>query len=227
MGCSSSKYKRSYPPSTNVTTSHAVKAHARDGDCAFFQQARARAARDYILVIDRSGSMSGSNWDEARAAVEFFAAAICEFDPDGVTLILFDDSIRKFENVKDPDQVKRLFEQNGPCGTTDLAAALDCAFTEHFAGKRGASTVFVVTDGSPDSTDAVQRVIRKAANSIISDEELSVSFVQVGLDSGAKAFLKHLDDHLDDVKFDIVDVVVPSDLKEMSFTDVVRKSLAD
>lgn len=227
MGCSSSKYKRSYPPSTTTTASSQVKAHARDGDCAFFQQARARAVRDYILVIDRSGSMSGSNWEEARAAVEFFAAAICEFDPDGITLILFDDSVLKFKDVKDPDRVKELFETYTPCGTTNLAAALDTAFEEHFGGKRGASSVFVVTDGSPDSTSDVEKVIRKAANSITSDEELSVSFVQVGLDSGAKAFLKHLDDSLNGIRYDIVDVVVPSDLKEMSFTDVVRKSMSD
>lgn len=227
MGCKASKYKRNYPATTVRTSSSEVKRKAREGDCAFFSQARAKLARDYILVIDRSGSMSSSDrWPQALEAVEFFAGSICDFDPSGITVILFDDKVIKFENVRDPEFVKKVFHQNPPRGSTDLAKALDTAFSEHFDGSTGATTILVVTDGSPNDADAVKAVIEKAASSISSDEELSVSFIQIGTDTGARAFLKHLDDNLN-AKFDIVDVVVPSDLHEMSFADVIRKSLAD
>jgi Mg-chelatase subunit ChlD len=226
MGCQSSKYKRSYAPSEWTTTSSATKQKLRDNDCKFFLQARAKLARDYILVIDRSGSMGGDKWNDAREAVEFFVGSICDFDPDGITVILFDDGVVKFDNVRDPEYVKRVFNDYGPCGSTDLAKALDAAFQEHFASKRGSSTVLVITDGSPNSREEAEKVIQKAANSITSDEELSVSFVQIGNDGGARSFLKYLDDDLT-ARFDIVDVVVTSDLKEMSFADVIRKSMCD
>jgi Mg-chelatase subunit ChlD len=220
MGCQASKYKRSYAASDMKHSSSQVKQKLRDGDCTFFSQARAKLARDYMLVIDRSGSMMGESWAAAEEAVEFFAGSICDFDPDGITVILFDDTVVKFENVRDPEFVKSLFKSHPPCGTTDLAKALNVAFQEHFSSKRGASTVLVITDGAPDSQDEVVRVIKKAAASITSDEELSISFVQIGTDSCARSFLKTLDDDLD-AKFDIVDVVVPSDLLEMSFADVI------
>ncbi|CUG84839.1 Hypothetical protein, putative [Bodo saltans] len=226
MGCQISRYKRNYPPSEVRTSSSQVKQKLRDGDCKFFTQARAKLARDYILVIDHSGSMMGENWAAAEEAVEFFASSICDFDPDGVSVILFDHDVLKFENVRDPEFIKNLFMSHSPYGSTDLAKALDVAFQEHFASKRGASTVLVITDGAPDSQDDVESVIKKAAASITSDEELSISFVQIGRDADARTFLKFLDDELN-AKFDIVDVVVPSDFQEMSFADVIKKSLSD
>lgn len=226
MGCQTSKYKRSYAPSTVRTSSSQLKEKMRAGDCRFFSQARAKLARDYILVIDRSGSMHGENWTDAEEAVEFFVGSICDFDPDGISVILFDHDVLKADNVRDPEFVKKLFRENPPRGSTDLAKALDAAFQEHFGGQRGASTVLVITDGSPNNQAAAELVIQRAANSITSDEELSVSFVQIGRDASARDFLRRLDDDLV-AKFDIVDVVVTSELKEMSFADVIRKSLSD
>lgn len=226
MGCKTSKYKRSYAAAAVSTSSSALKKLAKEGDCKFFAHARASLNRDYILLIDRSGSMSGTSWDEAREAVQFFAGCICDFDPTGISLIFFDHDVVKFDNVHDPQFVVDAFGRNLPRGSTDLAKALNVAFEEHFSGTRGATTILVITDGAPDSQEDVETVIRKAANSISSDEELSISFIQVGYSTSARAFLRHLDDSLD-AKFDIVDVVVPSDLKEMTFQDVIRKSLSD
>lgn len=226
MGCQTSKYKRNYPPAAVSTSSSALKRKAKEGDCKFFAHARASLNRDYMLLVDRSGSMSGSSWTEAREAVQFFAGSICDFDPTGITLIFFDHEVVKFDNVRDPQFVVDAFARNPPRGSTDLAKALNVAFEEHFSGTRGASTILVITDGSPDSQEDVANVIKKAANSISSDEELSISFVQVGNSSSARAYLRELDDDLK-AKFDIVDVIVPSDLKEMSFQDVIRKSLSD
>lgn len=229
MGCCASlesPYKRRYAKSKVRTTSEAVYSKFKDGDCAFFAQARARINRDYFLIVDRSGSMRGSNWQEAENAVRYFAGHICEFDPDGITLIFFDDKIVKMNNVADPNYISQAFDENPPRGSTNLAEALHQAFLEHFAGTRGASTLLVITDGVPDDRDAVEKRIRDASNSLTSDEELSISFIQVGGDPRAREWLRYLDDNLV-CQFDIVDVVVPQELVGMTFEEVIRKSLAD
>lgn len=223
---STAPYKRHYPKSKVRVTSEQVYSKYKDGDCAFFKQARAKIARDYILIVDRSGSMRGTNWIEAEEAVRYFAGNICEFDPDGITLIFFDNEVVSFQNVRDPDVISMHFTEFPPRGSTNLAAALHTAFLEHFGGSRGATTILAITDGIPDDREEVARRIKDAANSITSDEELSISFIQVGGDARAREWLRVLDDELD-CQFDIVDVVVPMELIGMTFEQVIQKSLAD
>lgn len=67
---------------------------------AFFDHAKEHMIRDYILIIDRSGSMAGSNWAQARGAVESIAPYTVQFDPDGVTLIFFSSGYNKLDNIK-------------------------------------------------------------------------------------------------------------------------------
>jgi hypothetical protein len=61
------------------------------------------------------------------------------------------------------------------------------------------------------------------------DEELAISFIQVGSDSGATKFLKALDDQLEDVgaKFDICDTITIDDMSEMSLSEVLMNAIAD
>lgn len=61
------------------------------------------------------------------------------------------------------------------------------------------------------------------------DEELSVSFIQIGNDHGAKKFLRSLDDDLrgKGAKFDIVDTVTSDEMMGMSFANLVAKSVLD
>lgn len=116
-------------------------------------------------------------------------------------------SVKKFDNVKSPEQVERHFNANGPSGTTDLAGVLKKAFDEHFQYSGSPhTTILVITDGEPDSQSAAISEITKAANKVKSDEELSVSFIQIGNDASARKFLKKLDDELH-CKYDIVDTL--------------------
>jgi len=83
----------------------------------------------------------------------------------------------------------REFARNAPMGSTNLAAALDEAFKDHFSGTKGATTILVITDGEPDDREQVKAVIRKAADSLEYDVELSISFLQIGDDRTAAEFL--------------------------------------
>jgi len=70
-------------------------------------------------------------------------------------------------------------------------------------------------------------VIRDAANRIQRDEDLSVSFIQIGHDRSATKFLKHLDDDLRGCRFDIVDAETAEHMQGMSFADFITKSIVD
>ena len=193
---------------------------------AFLNHVRVKMDRDYILIIDRSGSMAGARWAAAREAVNALARGICEFDADGVTVILFSSDVRKFNNVTNAVEVESLFNGNAPSGSTNLSAALDAAFQEHFNGTRGETSILVVTDGSPNSESDVQTVIENAANSIGFDHELSISFIQIGDDRAATRFLEKLDDRLE-TRFDIVDTMKATEMHDINFVDMIKRSLLD
>lgn len=195
--------------------------------CKFLLTAKAHLTRDYVLLIDRSGSMSGSRWQEAEMAIKHFAPYVCKFDPDGICLYFFDHEFTKVDNVKSAQDVATLFHMYKPRGSTNLALALHAAFADHFAGSRGATTILVVTDGAPDSESEVKRVIVKASRSLNEDAELSVSFIQIGKDASASKFLKTLDDDLSDAPFDIVDTVTADDVRNMSFNELIARSIYD
>ena len=106
-----------------------------------------------------------------------------------------------------------------------MSEVLEAAFQEHFTGKRE-TTILVITDGAPDSQSEVEDVIKKAANRLMRDEDLSVTFVQIGNDQSATKFLKKLDDDLE-CKFDIVDTVTVEEMEGMSFEALIEKSIND
>ncbi|KAH3763206.1 von Willebrand factor type A [Pelomyxa schiedti] len=184
-------------------------------------------ARDYIVIIDKSGSMGSDNkWRDVGTTLQTLGPWVCGADPDGITLYLFSNTYTKHENIMDKNKVQAIFKKNSPDGSTDLASVLEAAFSEHFGGTRRKTTILCITDGSPDSTDAVIATIKKAANKVKCEEELSLTFIQIGNDSGAHDFLKLLDDKLD-TKFDIVDTVTSDEMNGLSFQEFVTKSLYD
>ncbi|CUG87338.1 Hypothetical protein, putative [Bodo saltans] len=196
--------------------------------CKFFLSAKAQLQRSYILLVDRSGSMSTSHrWDEACAAARFLAPYICKFDPVGITLMFFDHDIEKFEGIKTKEEVEEAFSRFKPRGSTDLAQALHSAFLDHFNGTYGSTTILVITDGCPNSQSEVERIVRRGANSIENLGELSVSFIQIGDDRNATKFLNRIDHSLVNAKYDIVDAVTAEECARISFSELVARSIFD
>jgi hypothetical protein len=87
----------------------------------------------------------------------------------------------------------------------------------------------VITDGEPDDRRAVIETIVQATQKMERDEELAVSFIQIGTDAGATAFLKALDDQLEGVgaKFDICDTITMDDMENLSIVEVLLAAIQD
>lgn len=197
--------------------------------------------RDYTLIIDKSGSMSirdqysgKSRWDVMQESTLALANKCEELDPDGITIYLFSGRFKRYDGVT-ANKVIQIFQENEPSGRTDLASVLDDALNNYFERKTSGQTklngetLLVVTDGEPDDRKSVMKVIIEASRRIDKDEELAISFIQIGSDPQATKFLKILDDELQDVgaKFDIVDTVTIEDMEDMTLTDVLLNAVID
>jgi vWA found in TerF C terminus len=197
--------------------------------------------RDYTLIIDKSGSMATpdqkggkTRWVTAQESTFALASKCEQFDPDGITIYVFSGKFKRYENVTS-GKVAQIFRENDPSGTTDLASVLKHATDDYFQrkaaneSKPNGETILVVTDGEPDDRKAVMRVIIEASRRMDRDEELAISFIQVGLDQQAKRFLKVLDDELQGAgaKFDICDTVTMEDMEDFSLSEVLLNAIND
>lgn len=232
MGCNSSKTRSNAAPRAAAPLLAGRKQQFQEVDengvpqIRFFSQANARLDRQYIIVVDRSGSMGGSNWRQAEAAVSRIASHVCEFDPDGVDVVFFSNDCAVFKNVRTPADVVAHFRSMPPSGGTNLTEALATAFKLHFDGPRTGTTILCITDGEPNNRETVKSTIEGAANTIGVDAELSLSFIQIGSDSSATAFLKDLDEGIR-ARFDIVDTLTAADMHGLSFEQLINKSIHD
>jgi len=175
--------------------------------------------------------MAGHNWTQAEKAATLLSRNVCSFDQAGVTLYMFDDKFEVFRNVHDPQKIQQLFHQHRPRGGTKMGPVLRQAFQEadqaHRTSGRG-TTILVITDGEPDNKHDVEQAIINASNRLQRDEDLSLSFIQIGNDPAATRFLKHLDDELvRKCKFDIVDTLKSSAMEGMSFAQFIELSIRD
>lgn len=197
--------------------------------------------RDYTLIIDKSGSMiktdqigGKSRWKQMQESTLALASKCEAIDPNGMTVYLFSGRFKRYENVT-AAKVEQIFIENEPMGSTNLAAVLEDAVNHYFSEKASGKastvgeTILVVTDGEPDDRKAVMKVIIDASRRMEKDEELAISFIQVGLDSDANRFLQALDDELQGVgaKFDIVDTVTMDDMENMTLSEVLLSAIAD
>ena len=191
------------------------------GPNAFFTAIANKLDRDYVILADCSGMMIGGLWKKECAVVEELVDFSTKLDSNGVDLIFFSHDLRCFENCMSRQYVADLITSGevNVSGGRDLAKALHRAFTKHFSpASRGATSILVMTVGTPDSSAEAAAVLLKATNSITSSAELSVSIMQIGGDSPTRSFLKEVDAL--DAKFDIVDVLTADHLPEDFFSTV-------
>lgn len=197
---------------------------------------------DVEFLLDKSGSMGTkdclggkkSRWDYGRETLEGLANAVTPHDPDGITVAVFARQVKTYENVTaGSDKIAAIYKENQPAGGTDTAKVLkgrlDAYFARKAAGTAKSTVLFVMTDGAPDDQAEVAKVIVEAANKLDNDDELAISFVQVGKDADATAFLKFLDDDLQKhgAKFDIVDTLPVDEIENLTAQELIEKAFAD
>lgn len=196
--------------------------------------------RDYYILVDKSGSMADpvsranakSRWDYCKEESLLIARKLTEFDPDGCTFVPFAGKPKVYPNTT-PDRLEKIFQENWPSGGTDLAAALQTCYDDYAeqraAGKqkKNGIMIVVITDGVPDDEEAVAKGIVKFSKTLSHDDEAGISFLQVGDDAHATAYLKRLDDHLEKegAKFDIVNAKTIDDLENVSLVDAMIAAL--
>ena len=213
-------------PSMAVSMRQASDSHANK--LQFFKDvASCNMNRDYIVIVDRSGSMYGTSWEQAEKAVSFLAPHIVKADPDGVSLYFFDSVYSHYGGVKSAKRVNDLFKKEKPGSSTNLSGVLKAAFKERKRGKE--ATILIITDGTPDNEKNVERVIIKETKRMSQDGELSLSFIQVGSAKTAAKWLSRLDDCLvqHGAKFDIVDKLTSDKLKDIGFNKMIENSILD
>lgn len=196
--------------------------------------------RDYVLLLDRSGSMgevvsksnSQSRWKYAEESTKALARRIGEFDSDGIDVYPFGSGFQKITGVT-ADKVAEIFTNTAPNGGTDFVPVLTEVFAEHFRKGNKPTTVIVMTDGEPSNGDAGKKALKDlivaTTKKLEGDAELAVSFLQVGDDPAATKFLKELDDDLvkAGAKFDIVDTKTFADLEGMSAEEFLTAAVND
>lgn len=188
---------------------------------------------DYILVLDKSGSMDEpsttldgrARWDEAQEFTESFARFADKHDDDGLTVITFSSSHKVYDGVH-ADKVHEVFATCQPGGSTNLAGALDAAFKKKFDSGKPA-IILVMTDGQPDNETAVKTSITNAANRIEKDGDIGIQFVQIGNDARAAKFLGDLDDNLKDAKFDIVNSLTREEAEKLTIEQMLYLAIND
>lgn len=196
--------------------------------------------RDYVLVLDRSGSMSktvksSSNqtrWNAMQEVATSVARKCQELDDDGIDLYLFNNSFKKFENTT-PEKIEEIFNKTSPNGGTDFVPVLSEVIKTHFSRSNKPTTVLVVTDGEPSDGATGQRELAKliieTTKKLESGDDLGIEFLQVGDDPAARDFLRKLDDQLESAgaKYDIVDTKTFEELENMSLEEVLLAAVND
>jgi hypothetical protein len=189
--------------------------------------------RDYILAVDASSSMgmklkSGlTRWESVAEAAFGLAMAVEKLDPDGIEVYTFASKVKEFGNAT-AQTIADIFRDQEPFGSTNLTALLDLLLLKKWQPEVP-MTLLVITDGQPDDKASVAQTLIKATKRMSADEQLAISFVQVGDDPGATSFLTFLDDELVHMgaKFDIVDTFPASQFGDRPISELLLAAIQD
>ncbi|MEG4347865.1 hypothetical protein QUB70_32005 [Microcoleus sp. A003_D6] len=201
--------------------------------------------RDYTIIIARSDASKDpqhpwyEEWVEAQASLIDLAKKCQEFDSDGITLYEASTPMWKYKNSNVARLAEILQRQNTEPDSANptainLEEALKEALSDYFTtkrntkGKKGAIIVAVV-DEKPEKTAAVAEILVSAANKIDKDEEIGVSFIQIGDDLTTREFLTDLDTNLQGrgARFDIVDTKFWHEIKRSSVVQFLIGAIND
>lgn len=164
-----------------------------------------------------------TRWEKAVTAVNSISKTVAKVDSDGVDVYCFpgaDGDVDKYMQIKQAQTVKDFVTAQDPGGDCNMSGALTLALDDAF--ERGFDekpcSVLVVTAGQPEDKDAVVELLQARAANLENPEALTLTFVQVGQDPGARDFLQFLENDMELTSgggepLDIVDTIKDEELK--------------
>jgi Ca-activated chloride channel family protein len=177
-----------FVPMRRGLVSTSLLTHAPGGEDGYFLLLLAPGApdrgrtlpRDLTMVVDVSGSMSGSKMGQARAALRQTLGTLGLSDR--FRLIAFSSQVREFREGFTPataaeiGEAERFVDALIPEGGTNIAGALDAAL-EGYAGREGGeegrlAIVLFITDGLPSIGEQVPDRIAAAAAALRGDRRV-------------------------------------------------------
>jgi hypothetical protein len=192
------------------------------------------STRDVIVLVDRSSSMGDKDCPAPQGGLAFLprsggpAPEISRWDwceqellslsrmaggalRQGIRLVFFANNQNGYDHVRLND-IGRAFEDNYPSGSTNAAAALKSQLEWYFANRATNPNprpvvIAVITDGLPNSTRALKKVIIEATHQMARPDEVAITFLQIGRDSHGVNLVHEMDDQLvqEGAVYDIVD----------------------
>ena len=157
-----------------------------------------------IMGVDFSGSMDTNDGDVTNgmsrlkyAAKQTVALAMeaSKVDPDGIDLLTFSNDVRLFWNTT-ANTVENAFK-GGTRGSTRTDLVIRAAYERHKEILSSSTLFLLVTDGVPDDTSAVEKVIVQIAREVRSPDVFMIAILTVGkLNSSTRQWLTDLDDNL-------------------------------
>ncbi|KAF2230048.1 hypothetical protein EV356DRAFT_509449 [Viridothelium virens] len=196
------------PPSyaAATTSSPAAPAPAGDDDPYSFL-----TSFDTTLVVDDSGSMAGSRWNETSRALETITPICTSHDADGIDIFFLNHPDNAYyHNVTSSATVREIFSQVRPGGSTPTGQRLNTILRnylrkyENNPNTTKPLNIIVITDGEP--SDDVESPIISAAKKLDKLDapawQVGIQFFQVGRDAEATKHLKQLDDDLAEISGD-------------------------
>lgn len=144
----------------------------------------ARAATDFVVVLDRSGSMSGDRISKARSAV---LGLIDQLSPqDRLGLVIFDNQAERLIQLEAADAANKerwraQVDDIGPGGGTNLSEGLDEALSLLERGRRSGRVgrLLLLSDGEANAGDITTEGLR-ARGQRAARGELVLSTIGVG-----------------------------------------------
>jgi len=162
-----------------------------------------------------------TRWEKAVTALNGISKQVVKIDPDGVDVFCFpgdDEPCQAYPQVKSMDSLKNLVTAREPGGDCQMLPGITCALETAFEkGFDPPIALLVVTAGKPDDADDVLAYITEKAATLETPEQCTITFIHIGDDPDAEAWLAELDalevQNAGGDPIDIVDTVKDEEIK--------------
>jgi len=163
--------------------------------------AQTLASRSIVMMVDASASMgtldcphNQSRWQWCREHIRDMYRESNGLLEKNISIVTFDSNFRSYRNCS-PSKLGEVFESVTPSGETNMAPALEEAFSlVRSQLERGQpALISLVSDGRPTDVEDVKKSIISEVNRLAHPELLSIVFIEVGT---PEHYLRELDNDL-------------------------------